>query len=310
MIRPLAVASLTVACLTVALLVIDIASSLVYRTNRLATLSVLPINSDHPSSAVVIFPGIGMSGELAAESLREHLSADTVVLGVSYAERGVDLDAISQSVLAELSRLQAGHVYFYGASMGGLVADYVANKYSLKRSDDDFSLILDTAPAGAQDVRRPQFLLAATCYYPGGIISSWLWSLAAHRAPNVPLSGTHLSLAEQGREYGESVGTSALTSQACFVKSAKPIPTESRRFRTFYVQAAGAPEQDPLVDTRSAIRNWRTAYPEITELPILGRNGAWHIPLIERPSDTAAILMLARSSGYSSRDIYRTHKHY
>ena len=286
-----------VVSLIVALLAIDLASSLVYRTNQSATLSVLPGGTEHPSFAVVVFPGFAMSGELAAKSLKEHLPSDTIVLGVSYAERGVDLDAISQSVLAELKRLRPSHVYFYGASMGGLVADYVTNMYSFERAGSDFSLILDTAPAGPQDVRRPQVLLAASCYYPGGIISSWLWSLAARTAPHVPLSGANTSLAQEGRAYGESVGTPALTSQACFIKSAKPISTKSGRFRTFYAQAADASEQDPLVDTGSAIRNWLAAFPDIVELTIQGRKGTWHVPLIERPSDTAEVVMLVRSYG-------------
>lgn len=304
------IAALTVACLTAAVPALDLVSSLVYRTNQSATLRVLPSGRDRPSSAVVIFPGIGMSGALAAESLRGHVPADTVVLGVNYAERGVHLDAISQSVIAELNRLQPSHVYLYGASMGGLVADYVANKYALHRAAYDVSLILDTAPAGPHDVRWPQALLAATCYYPGGVISSWIWSLVAQRAPRVPLSGTRLSLVQQGREYGESVGSSALASQACLIRSAKPMSTGPRRFRAFYAQAAAAPEQDPFVDTKSAIRNWRAAYPGITELSIPGRNGTWHVPLIERPIDTAEVLEVVRSSGEDLRNVYRSQKHY
>lgn len=282
------------AALIVALLAVDLASSLVYRTNRSATLSVLHGGDARPSFAVVLFPGYGMSGELAARSLREHLPSDTVVLGVSYADRGVDLDAIAQSVVAELKRLQPTHVYFYGASMGGLVADYVTSMYSYERTGSDFSLILDTAPAGPQDVRRPQVLLDATCYYPGGIVSSWLWSLAAQTAPHVPLSGAPLSLAQESRAYGESIGTPALTSQACFIDGAKPVSAHAGYFRTFYVQAADAPEHDPLIDTGAAIRDWRATFPDITELTIQGRLGAWHVPLVDRPIDIAKVLMRVR----------------
>lgn len=283
--------------LTATLLAIDLASSLVYRTNHSATLSVLPGDAEHPSFVVVVFPGFAMSGELAAKGLVDHLPSRTVVLGVSYAERGMDLDAISRAVLEELERLRPSRVFFYGASMGGLVASYVSHMYSLARAGSGISLILDTAPAGPQDVRRPQVLLAASCYYPGGIISSWLWSLAARAAPHVPSNGAGASLVQDGRSYGERVGSPALTSQACFIKRFKPISTESPGVRTFYVQAADAPERDPLIDTGPAILKWRATFPDLVELTVQGRKGTWHVPLIERPADAAEVVMLVRGYG-------------
>jgi len=289
------------ATVAITLIAADATSSLVYRTNRAASVSVFPGGPTPPESAVVLLPGYGMSGELAARALRRQMPRDTVILGVSYADRGVDLNQISHAVNARLAGIPSPHIYFYGASMGGIVANHLATTYAAEHRNHQVTLILDTAPSSAKDVRRPQILLAASCGYPGGALSSALWSLLARTAPRIPLSGSTNRLAQEGRQYVQTVGTPALTSQACFLHRELPVTLDQANFRVFSAKAPDADKNDPLVDTRSATARWRGTFPRLSVITIGNRQGRWHIPLVERPSDAAAVL--AKVANTTLRDV-------
>lgn len=288
--------ALASAILLTALVAVDALSSVAFRNRETATIKEFgqPLH-EGPARVVVILPGFGMSGQLAAKSLSLVAGDNTRVLGVDYAQRGVDLEQISHLVLGQLNAGSKQDVYFYGASMGGLVASHIANEY-VSSTHAPATLVLDTAPYTASDIRRPGALLSISCYYPGGIISSKIWSLAARFASRVPITGADPSVVDSGRHYGEEVGTPALTSQACFIWKTKPNKTAGGDLRVLYSTAPDADLHDPLVRTRSAFTGWAGLYPDIERVAIAGRQGSWHIPLVERPLDVKQVLQRAWAS--------------
>jgi hypothetical protein len=106
----------------VGLAALDLATGTVYRTSTAASLHVTAARTGSIGRALVVFPGFAMPGDLLGEAFAPYLPADDAMIVVRYAERGVDVAAISSAVEAELSRLAPREVVVYGASMGGMVA--------------------------------------------------------------------------------------------------------------------------------------------------------------------------------------------
>jgi hypothetical protein len=59
-----------------------------------------------------------------------------------------------------------------------------------------------------------------------------------------------------------------------------------------YLEAMDA-DRDPLIRVSDAIVSWRVAFDDLKIVPITGRNGRWHVPLIERPKESVAAILAA-----------------
>jgi pimeloyl-ACP methyl ester carboxylesterase len=273
-------------------ILVDVASSFVYKTGQTPIVKVVSAPSANVNGAIVILPGYVMSGILAAKSLSPYLPRDDAVIGVDYGDRSVDVEGIYAAVEASLRGLSPRHVAFYGASLGGMVAAELAGRYSASQGHAPLELILDTAPRTADDVRRPNWLIGASCWYPGGVLSSLSWALASQFASPTPTAGSSAALETASRNYGRWVGTPALTSQACFIAN-NPSSSESsiQSASVFYLEAPDAAEHDPLIKTSDAVRSWHREFPSLVTLTVSGRQGSWHVPLVERPQETATAII-------------------
>jgi hypothetical protein len=159
-------------------------------------------------------------------------------------------------------------------------------------------LVLDTAPSSAADVRRPGWTFALSCVDRGGVLSTGVWAAISLLAPQPdPEPGADRRLVARGRDEGALVGMPAATSQGCFMGRTGTVAAgalDGVVARAVYLH--GVPDDgDPLIDTRRAVQHWTTALPQLSEYRIATRRAAWHVPLVERPSETVAAMLTAVS---------------
>lgn len=158
---------------------IDYFSSFFYETRTEAHITIVRVDNGSVSRAIVTLPEYLMSGSIVTEAFKPYLLPDNALVAVDYAERGIDLIAIYSKVQAALDSLHPQTVIFYGASMGGSIVTRLAAISA--RSGMLFgkiTLILDTAPLRAADVKRPCWLFSLSCLYRGGIVSSVVLALS------------------------------------------------------------------------------------------------------------------------------------
>lgn len=279
------------AATVVTLLVVDALSGLAFHTSTQPVVTSVGSEVETADRAIVVFPGYVMSGSVVARSLRAFLPSDYAILGVDYAERGVDSARIYTLVARELDRIRPREVVFYGASMGGLVASQVAKRYA----DDGqrfgrIVLILDSAPTGKSDIRRPAWSFWIACHFSGGVISSLVWAALVAVSPTPPRSSAaSADLVQRSYRAGKWVGAPALTSQACFLAQPAtdaPWGNADTLSKTCFLRGDGS-GADPLVRTDQAIASWRVWAPTMRTIVVTHRDARYHLPLVEFPKETA-----------------------
>lgn len=268
-----------------ALIAVDAAASPFYRTDNTASLVSVPPRSGRLSTLMVIFPGYLMPAADVGRAFAPHLDAATGLLIIQYAERGVDPEAIRNSLVPQFRNLAPERIVFYGASMGGMCAYDVLRR--LSSNDVPISLVLDTAPASREDVRRPAWSFAFAPIYRGGPLASGIWRALANLPAThpVPEPATDPDIIANSRRRYATVGMPAVTSQAEYIGTFALLPPAQQPVRVGYLRASDS-AQDPLVKVDQAIARWRTVYPALVTEEIEGRRGEWHIPLVERPAET------------------------
>lgn len=258
-----------------------------------------PRSSAGPAVAVVA-PGYGMSAEVLARAFGPHLQAGQVLIVVDYGNRQVDPSSAAALVDAELAWLRPATVRFYGASMGGLVAAELADMYAAAGSAfGPAVLVLDCAVSGPDTARSPALAFALARHWRGGPLSSAVARVVASIGTSVTAQppaeeGADAGLIDAARKAERGLSMAIRMGQADFigshaVGSAARSTTGGHAGRTTYLSGAHA-ERDPSVDVPAARLAWARAYPGMVEREVAGRDGAWHIPLIERPRESLAAL--------------------
>jgi pimeloyl-ACP methyl ester carboxylesterase len=283
------------------LAVLDLVSSLFYRTGTTAGVTTMAAESGSTERAFVILPGHTLSGDLVARAFAPYRGAGDAFVAVDYAERGVDPADIYRQVRTALAALQPQHVVVYGPSLGGLVsrallAAYAADGMPYGRVD----LVLDSGPSQESDVRRPGLFFETACRYPGGMVSTALWgtgsAFATRPDPEPDADPAQVAAGQSGSAW---VGTSAVASQACYIRLASAAGADDDRqalaavvARAVFLQGTD-PQDDPLIDVPRAVDGWRQRLPQLQVVTIATRPAHWHLPIVERPHETMTAMTAA-----------------
>lgn len=249
--------------------------------------------------AIVVFPGYMMPGGPLGEAFAPYVADDDALVVVSYAQRGVNVSEIYDKVMADLHTMRPFELRVYGASMGGMVAKLFLDRYRKAGAPyGKVTLILDSAPACRDNVKRPSFLFDVSCWYRGGPVSSAVWATASEFGPEPPTEdGVPREFVRAARRAGVRAGMPAATSQACFIANfARPKEAELLDVAQQVVFLQGySPDDDPLVRISDAIAGWRVAFPNLVVVTVEGRRGRWHLPLLEYPRETVRSIIATRS---------------
>lgn len=282
-----------------ALLIVDALMGLAYRTDTSADVKIIAPRSGTTHRAIVVFPGYVMSGATLGRAFAPYVADDDAMVVVNYAERGVNVSQINNKVIAALHTLKPVELRVYGASMGGMLSKLFLDHYrQVGAPYGKVTLILDSAPAGRNNVKRPAFLLDASCWYRGGPLSSAGWAVVSEFGAKPPTDDdAPLDLVRAARRAGARVGMPAVTSQACFIAEFGPLKEgELRDVAQQVVYLEGySPDDDPVVRISDAIAGWRVAFPNLMVITVQGRNGRWHLPLVEYPRETVRAMIATRS---------------
>lgn len=278
----------------------DALTGLTYRTDTAAHVKVIAPRSSIARRAIVVFPGYVMLGDTVGRAFAPFVAQDDALVVVDYADRGVNASQICDETLAALRTLKPRELLVYGASMGGMIGKLFLDRYrKVGAPYGRATLVLDSAPATWLNVKRPSFLFGMSCWYRGGLLSSATWACISEFVPKPPLeSDASPDIVGAARQAGAWAGMPALTSQTCFIRAFGPLknqePTDVTR-RVIFLQGV-RPNDDPLIRIPDAIAGWRVAFPNLTVITVEGRDGRWHLPLVEYPHTTVrAILSSARS---------------
>lgn len=281
------------------LLSLDALIGLAYRTNTTADVKISAPRSGTTRRAIVVFPGYAMPGSTLAKAFAPYVADDDAMVVVNYAERGVDVSQINDKVMAALHTLKPVDLRVYGASMGGMLGKLFLDRYREAGTPyGKVTLVLDSAPAGRNNVKRPSFLFDMSCYYRGGPLSSAVWAALSKIGPKPPTEDdAPQDIVHAARHAGAWVGMPALTSQACFIARFGPLKEGELldvAQQVVYLQGS-SPDTDPLVRISDAIAGWRVAFPNLMVVTVEGRNGRWHLPLVEYPRATVRAMIATRS---------------
>jgi pimeloyl-ACP methyl ester carboxylesterase len=277
---------------------VDALMGLTYRTNTNASIALTLPRSRTTHRAIVVFPGYIMPGELLSKAFAPYIGANDGMVVVVYAERGVSVSQISAQIMAALDRLGPVELRVYGASMGGMVGKGFLDRYRATGMPyGKVTLVLDSAPASRDDVKRPSFLFDVSCRYRGGPLSTVGLAIfnACVRKPPAPYD-TPQELVCDARRTGAWVGMPAATSQACFIASFGTLRKDELvdvAEQVVFLQGY-SPEADPVVSISEAIDGWRVAFPNLVVITLPGRNGRLHLPLLEYPRETVHALTANR----------------
>jgi len=268
-----------------------------YRTNTSADIEVIAPRSGITRRAIVVFPGYIMPGGPLGRAFAPYVADDDALVVVNYAERAVNVSQIYKKTMAALQTLSPIELRVYGASMGGLVSKRFLDYY--RRDGAPYgkvTLVLDSAPAGRGDIKRPYALFELSCWYRGGPLTSAVWAAASQLGAKPPVEDdASQEIIRAARHAGAWAGMPAATSQACFIASFEPL--KERELLDIVKQAVYlqgySPNNDPLVRISDSIAAWRVAVPDIIIVTVPGRNGRWHLPLVEFPRETARAITAA-----------------
>ncbi|MFB6718917.1 alpha/beta fold hydrolase [Kribbella sp. NPDC056345] len=290
----------------VALLLVDgLVGACLFRTGTDAEVSVTPARDGRVRRSIVVLPGFVMKGSLVATAFAPYLGPNDAVVAVDYAERGVDPDQIYRQVMDALKRLRPATVVVYGASMGGLVAMEILRRYQYDGVPyGKVVLVLDTAPSGVLDVRRPRWLIDAADWYRGGPVATAAWAGVAGLMGDVPVgAGGNDELIGAAHHAAAWAGTAAMATQGAFIGHHGVDASDAKWSAVvgpaYYFQGEQNATDDPLVDVESGVGGWTAVLPGLVVVPVGGRDGRWHVPLVERPAESAGALLavLARVEG-------------
>jgi hypothetical protein len=281
------------------LLILDALTGLAYRTNTSADVKIIVPRSGTTHRAIVVFPGYIMPGDTLGRAFAPYVADDDAMVVVNYAERGVDVPQICDKVMAALHTLRPVELRVYGGSMGGMVSKLFLDNYRQAGAPyGKVTLILDTALASRNNVKRPSFLIDLSCWYRGGLLSSAGWAAVSEFGTKPPTEDdAPQDIIRAARHAGAWVGMPALTSQACFIAKFGPLKEGELldvAQQVVYLQGY-SPDDDPLVRTSDAIAGWRIAFPSLIVITLQGRNGRWHLPLVEYPRETVRAMIATRS---------------
>lgn len=278
----------------VALMTVDALLGLAYRTDTNANVSIIPPRSGTTHRAIVVFPGYVMPGAILGRAFAQHVANEDALVVVDYAERGVDVQQIYGKVMAALRTLKPTELRIYGASMGGMLGKLFLDQYRQAGAPyGKVVLVLDSAPAGPSNIKRPAFLFNLSCWYRGGPLSTAVWAAVSEFGEGPPIEDdANPDLVRAAHHVGAWIGTAAATSQACFIAEFGPLVEEEQldiAKQVVYLQGY-SPEDDPLVRISESVADWRKAFPNLLVITIQGRAGRWHLPLVERPRETVKAL--------------------
>lgn len=278
-----------------ALLAVDLLFGLAYRTKKTASVSTIGPRSGTTRRAIVVFPGYVMPGGPLSRAFAPYVADDDALVVLNYAERGVNVHQIYETIMAALETLRPVQLRVYGASMGGMVAKAFLDRYwQAGARYGKVTLVLDSAPASRDNVKRPSFLLDLSCWYRGGPLSSAAWAAFSTLTAKPPIDTAALPDAvRDAHRAGAWVGVPAATSQACFIAMSPPLQAAELAAvveHVFYLQGS-SPDDDPVIRISDAIAGWRVAFPDLSIVTVPGRVGRWHLPLVENPRDTARAMI-------------------
>jgi len=282
-----------------ALLIVDALISLAYRTNTTADVKIIAPRSGTTHRAIVVFPGYVMPGGTLGKAFAPYVADDDAMVVVNYAERGVNVSQIYDKVMVALHTLGPVELRVYGASMGGMISKLFLDRYRQAGAPyGKVTLILDSAPAGRNNIKWPSFLLDVSCWYRGGPLSSAVWAVVSEFGTKPPTEGdAPQDNVRAAHRAGAWVGTPAATSQACFIAKFGPLKNDELldvAQQVVYLQGY-SPDDDPLVRISEAVAGWRVAFPNLMVITVQGRNGRWHLPLVEYPRETVRAMIAKRS---------------
>jgi pimeloyl-ACP methyl ester carboxylesterase len=278
-----------------ALLIVDALMGLAYRTNTTVDVEIIAPRSGTTHRAIVVFPGYVMPGGTLGKAFAPYVADDDAMVVVNYAERGVNISQIYDKVMVALHTLGPVELRVYGASMGGMISKLFLDRYRQAGAPyGKVTLILDSAPAGRNNIKRPSFLLDVSCWYRGGPLSSAVWAVVSEFGTKPPTEGdVPEDNVRAAHRAGAWVGMPAATSQACFIAKFGPLKEGELvdvAQQVVYLQGY-SPDDDPVVRISDAIAGWSVAYHNLKVITIQGRNGRWHLPLVEYPRETVRAMI-------------------
>jgi hypothetical protein len=277
------------------LLTLDALMGLAYRTNSSADVKTIAPRSGTTRRAIVVFPGYIMPGSTLGKAFMPYVAADDAMIVVNYAERGVNVSQICDGVMAALHTLRPVELRVYGASMGGMLSKFFLDRYRQAGAPyGKVTLILDSAPSDRNDVKRSSLLFDLSCWYRGGPLSSAAWAAVSEFLPKPPTEDdASQDIVRAAHRAGAWVGMPAATSQACFIANFGPLrkgELSDVAQQVIYLQGYH-PDDDPLIRISDAIAGWRVAFPNLMVITVQGRNGRWHLPLVESPRETVRAII-------------------
>jgi len=282
------------------LLLLDALMGLAYRRGTSANVTIIASRSGTTHRAIVLFPGYVMPGSTLGQAFAPFVADDDALVVVDYAERGVNVPQICDRVLAALKTLKPVELRVYGASMGGMLSKLFLDRYrQVGAPYGRVILVLDSAPASRDNIKRASFLFDVSCWYRGGPLSSAIWAAVSKLAPKPPTQGeTSLDTIHAAQRAGEWAGTPAATSQACFIGRFAPLKEQELVDIAQHVVFLHGDhkDDDPLVRMSDAIAGWRVAFPNLMSITVQGRAGRWHLPLMEYPRETVRAMISAPGS--------------
>ena len=282
-----------------ALLILDALMGLAYRTNTSADVKITVPRSGATRRAIVVFPGYVMPGGTLARAFAPYVADDDALVVVNYAERGVNVSQINNKVMAALQTLRPVEIRVYGASMGGMLGKLFLDQYRQAGAPyGKVTLVLDSAPASRNSVKRHSILFDVSCCYRGGPLSSAVWAAINEFGTKPPTEDdAPQDIVRAAHRAGAWVGLPAATSQAWFIAKFGPLKKGELidvAQQVVYLQGY-SPDDDPLVRISDAIAGWRVAFPNLIVITVQGRPGRWHLPLIEYPRGTVRAMIATRS---------------
>jgi hypothetical protein len=280
-----------------ALLIVDALMGLAYRRGTSADAQVIRPRSGTARRAIVIFPGYIMPGTTLGKAFAPYVADDDAMVVVNYAERGVNVSEIFDRVMKALHSLRPIELRVYGASMGGMLGKLFLDRYrQIGMPYGKVTLVLDSAPAGRDYVKRPSFLFDISCWYRGGPLTTAVWAAGSRFAPKPPgEDGASQDVIRAARRAGAWAGMPAATSQACFIGGFEPLRQGELLDvvrQAIYLQGL-SPDDDPLIRISDSVAAWRVAFPGVVAVTVPGRDGRWHLPLVEYPRETVRAMTAA-----------------
>ncbi|WP_203907094.1 hypothetical protein [Rhizocola hellebori] len=244
---------------------------------------------------LVVFPGYRMPGAMLSEAFGAHLGPSDAMIVVGHSVHGVDVELTFREVLHAIETIDppVGALRVYGGSMGGMSAvDFLRRYQRAGAGYGRVTLFLDTAPSSPATVARPLWAVPAVSWFRGGpAVNALVHMVPGTVGPADMEPSADPDLVAAAGRAGRRYPLSALLGQASYIASFQPpSPAELACVDRAYFLHGRDPQLDPIIIIDGALAGWRQVLPQLQEVVIEGRAGQWHLPLIERPQETMAIL--------------------